>query len=212
VSQVNAEELDRPLPRTRTGLDIKEVVRSGWLRPEDLPRDDVAAAEQLYADIHRDDERLLKIRAAFIDHIERHTGATASDIGSFGLGLNLAASDLDLGMAWPTDRRHELRDMLEPAFTHLGDKQTRFANVRTVFSAEREGIEVDLTVLSEQDYAMARGMHSAIADQMSPAERIAFTWVKSLLHEAGLKNEYARWKSAPYRRFCSEFVPSPEDS
>ncbi|MFJ8582781.1 hypothetical protein [Micromonospora sp. NPDC093277] len=209
---MNAEELDSPLLRTRTKLNIHDVMRSGWLRPEDLPRDDVAAAEQLYADIHRDDQRLFEIRAAFIDDIERLTGATASDIGSFGLGLNLAASDLDLGVAWPRDRRHELRDLLEPAFTHLGDRQTRFANVRTVFSAAREGIEVDLTVLCQQDYDMARGMHAAIADQMLLAEKIAFTWVKSLLHEAGLKKEYNRWKSAPYHRFCPEFAPSPEGS
>ena len=209
---MNTEEFDSPLLRTRTRLNIQDVVRSGWLRPEDLPREDLAAAEQLYAEIHRDDQQVFELKAQLVNDIARLTGATASDIGSFGLGLNLAASDLDLGMAWPRDRRGELRDLLEPTFTHLGDRQTRFANVRTVFSTVRESVEVDLTVLCQQDYAMASGMHAAIAGQMSLMEKVAFTWVKRLLHEAGLKSEYTRWKSAPYQRFCPEFLSSPEDS
>ena len=47
---------------------------------------------------------------------------------------------------------------------------------------------------------------------MSREERIAHTWVKHLLREAGRLEDYARWKLVVYAKYCPEFnwVPIPE--
>lgn len=83
---------------------------------------------------------------------------------------------------------------------------------RLVFAFTVDGVDVDLSVLTEEDFAVAHRMLADIEANMTERERIAHTWVKHLLRSAGRMNEYAEWKLATYARFCPEFnwVPIPE--
>lgn len=140
------------------------------------------------------------------------TGCVPRDVGSFGLRLNLETSDLDLGIGYPVDRRAELIAALEPVAVFKGERKTRYSTSRLVFMFEVEGVEVDVSALTEEDFAVACRMLDEISSTMTDRERIAHTWVKYLLRSAGRMTDYASWKLVTYARFCPEFnwVPIPE--
>lgn len=73
-------------------------------------------------------------------------------------------------------------------------------------------MDIDLSALTEEDFAVACRMLDDIEASMTEQERIAHTWVKHLLRRAGRMTEYAQWKLVTYARFCPEFnwVPIPE--
>lgn len=75
-----------------------------------------------------------------------------------------------------------------------------------------DDVEVDLSVQTEEDFAVACRMLDDIEASMTDPERIAHTWVKHLLRDLGRLDEYAAWKLNTYARFCPEFnwVPIPE--
>ena len=126
--------------------------------------------------------------------------------------LNLETSDLDLGIGYPVARRDELIAALEPVAVFKGERKTRYSTSRLVFMFEVEGVEVDVSALTEEDFAVACRMLDEISSTMTDPERIAHTWVKYLLRSAGRMTDYATWKLVTYARFCPEFnwVPIPE--
>ncbi len=140
------------------------------------------------------------------------TGRPSRDVGSFGLQLNLESSDLDLGIGYPVAARDRLLAALAPHTQFKGERKTRFSTSRLVFSFEVEDVEVDLSALTEEDFAVSCRMLGEIESTMTEPERVAHTWVKHLLRNAGRMEDYAVWKLCTYARFCPEFnwVPIPE--
>jgi hypothetical protein len=197
-----------------TLLDLDTVIAAGWADPCDFPAEEYARAAALYASLRRHDERLLRLRTAVAAEIESWTDRIPRDVGSFGLQLNLATSDLDLGIGYPPEDRERIMRVLGSHGVFKGERLTRFTTTRLVFLLERDGVEIDLSVLTEEDFKVACRMLDEIDATMSEEERVAHTWVKHLLRCAGRLEDYAAWKLVTYRRFCPEFnwVPIPESA
>jgi len=194
-------------------LDLDAVIASGWADPRDFPPSEYARAVELYASLRQHDGRLLRLRTVVAAEIQAWTGRVARDVGSFGLRLNLATSDLDLGIGCRPQDRARLMGVLGPRGVFKGERMTRFSTTRLVFLLERDGVETDLSVLTEEDFQVACRMLDEIDQTMSEPERVAHTWVKYLLRRAGRLQDYAAWKLVTYRRCCPEFnwVPILEE-
>jgi hypothetical protein len=195
-----------------TELDLNAITARRWVNRGDFTDGEFERARAFYARMRADDERLEKVRAEASALISEWTGHKPRDVGSFGTRLNLASSDLDLGIGYPVEDRDRLREVLEPHTVFLGERRTRFSTSRLVFSFTLEGVEVDLSALTVEDFTVACRMLDQIDTTMTLEERIAHTWVKHLLHTSGRTQEYAAWKLVTYARFCPEFnwVPIPE--
>ncbi|ORT61934.1 hypothetical protein [Streptomyces sp. CB03238] len=197
-----------------TELDLSAITAKKWADPADFPADEFQRATAFYEAMRAHDDHLLKVRAEASDLIKQWTGRVPRDVGSFGTRLNLETSDLDLGIGFPVDQRDELMHALvdEGRATFLGERKTSFSTTRVVFSFHVAGIEIDLSALTEEDFAVACRMLDQIDAEMTRPERIAHTWVKHLLRESGRLEEYAAWKLVTYARYCPEFnwVPIPE--
>ncbi|MFD8563646.1 hypothetical protein ACWDOR_39395 [Streptosporangium canum] len=154
------------------------------------------------------------VRTKASELVESWTGRVPRDVGSFGVQTNLETSDLDLGIGYPVIGRERLMAALAPHAAFKGERRTRFDTTRLVFSFTVDGVEIDLSALTEEDLAVACRMLDEIGAGMSRAERIAHTWVKHLLCVSGRTDDYAAWKLVTYARFCPEFnwVPIPEPS
>ncbi|MFH0246306.1 hypothetical protein ACGRHY_28690 [Streptomyces sp. HK10] len=188
------------------------ITRKGWADRGDFSDAEFARATAFYNAMRTHDERLHRVRAAAADRIEQWTGHAPRDVGSFGTRLNLETSDLDLGIGYPVEDRDRLKEALASHTTFLGERQTSFATSRLVFSFTLDGIEIDLSALTVDDFTVACRMLDQIDQTMTREERIAHTWVKHLLRSSGRLEEYAAWKLVTYARFCDEFnwVPIPE--
>ncbi|MGH8897827.1 MAG: hypothetical protein ACRDZ4_12590 [Egibacteraceae bacterium] len=164
--------------------------------------------------MRRHDQRLLCVRETVAAEIQAWTGRVPRDVGSFGLRLNLETSDLDLGIGYPPKERERIAEALRPHAVFKGERQTRFTTTRLVYLLKRNGVEIDLSVLTEEDFAVACRMLDEIDATMSEQERVAHTWVKHLLWASGRLDAYAAWKLVTYRRFCPElnWVPIPQNA
>lgn len=195
-------------------LDLSAITARKWADPADFPQQEFQRATRFYERMRAHDDHLLKVRAEAADQIRQWTGRVPRDVGSFGTRLNLETSDLDLGIGFPVEQRDELKRRLvdRGRADFLGERNTSFSTTRLVFSFEIVGIEIDLSVLTEEDFAVACRMLDQIDAEMTREERIAHTWVKHLLREGDRLEEYAAWKLVTYARFCPEFnwVPIPE--
>ncbi|MGW3163297.1 hypothetical protein ACWC9Q_10480 [Streptomyces sp. NPDC001142] len=202
------------MTKPHTELDLSAITAKKWADPADFPAREFERAAAFYASMRAHDDRLLKVRAEASARIEEWTGCTPRDVGSFGTRLNLEMSDLDLGIGFPVERRDALmRDLVDGGrATFLGERHTSFSTTRLVFAFEIDGIDIDLSALTVEDFAVACRMLDQIDAEMSPQERIAHTWVKHLLRESGDLHAYAEWKLVTYARYCLEFnwVPIPE--
>ncbi|MEV7839230.1 hypothetical protein [Streptomyces albidoflavus] len=195
-----------------TELDLNAIAERRWVDRGDFTDAEFARARAYYEDMRVHDDRLERVRAEAAAMISEWTGHKPRDVGSFGTRLNLESSDLDLGIGYPVEDRDRLREVLAPHTTFLGERKTRFSTSRLVFSFTLDGIEIDLSALTIEDYAVACRMLDQIDTTMTQEERIAHTWVKHLLRSSGRTDEYATWKLTTYARFCPEFnwVAIPE--
>ncbi|WP_252395969.1 hypothetical protein [Streptantibioticus parmotrematis] len=191
---------------------MNSILERRWTVRGDFTDAEFARARAFYEQMRFHDERLEKVRAMAAELITKWTGHTPRDVGSFGTRLNLETSDLDLGIGYPVEDRDRLRAALAPHTTFLGERKTRFSTSRLVFSFTVDGIEIDLSALTVEDFAVACRMLDRIDQTMTLEERIAHTWVKHLLRSSGRTEQYAAWKLVTYARFCPEFdwVPIPE--
>ncbi|MFF5264607.1 hypothetical protein ACFY4C_37265 [Actinomadura viridis] len=186
-------------------LDLEAICAKGWVERSDLTEAEFARAEAFYAAMREHDDRLGAVYARAAQMIEEWTGRTPRDVGSFGTRLNLEVSDLDLGIGFPPEQRPALFTALEGRADFLGERQTRFSTSRLVFAFCVAGVAIDLSALTEEDFAVACRMLDEIGQCMSYEERVCHTWIKHLLHAAGRLEEYAGWKLVTYARFCPEF-------
>ncbi|WP_433358826.1 hypothetical protein [Streptosporangium sp. CA-115845] len=197
-----------------TSLDLDALMVTGWAVPESFTAEELRLAEAFWQARRTEDTRLLQVRATAAHLVESWTGHTPRDVGSFGIQLNLETSDLDLGIGYPVAGREELIAALTPHTAFKGERFTRFTTTRLVFSFEVDGVEIDLSALTEEDFVVACRMLDEIDTGMSRDERIAHTWVKHLLRATDRTREYAAWKLATYSRYCPEFnwVPISESA
>lgn len=195
-----------------TELDLPAILAKRWVDRDDFSDAEFARARAFYDEMRVHDECLEQVRAEASALIAEWTGHKPRDVGSFGTRLNLETSDLDLGIGYPVQERDELRRALAGHTSFLGERQTSFSTSRLVFSFTLEEIEIDLSALTVDDFAVACRMLDQIDATMTAQERIAHTWVKHLLRTTGRLEEYADWKLTTYARFCPEFnwVPIPE--
>lgn len=195
-----------------TELHLSAITERRWADRGDFTDTEFACARAFYEQMRVHDNRLEQVRAAAAAMISEWTGHKPRDVGSFGTRLNLETSDLDLGIGYPAEDRARLRAALAPHTTFLGERKTRYSTSRLVFSFKLDGIEIDLSALTVEDFAVACRMLDQIDVTMTLDERIAHTWVKHLLRSSGRTEEYATWKLTTYARFCPEFnwVPIPE--
>lgn len=206
-------------------LDLDAIFAARWADPAVFPDSEFARAEAFYRQRRERDEALRAVRAKAASLIREWTAREPRDVGSFGLRLNLEASDLDLGIGYPVEQRDALVARLEPHASFKGERVTRFpgaeradgttgTTTRLVFAFTVDGVDVDLSALTEEHFAVACRMLDDIEAHMTERERIAHTWVKHLLRSAGRMDEYAEWKLVTYARFCPEFnwVPIPESA
>ncbi|MDH6579497.1 hypothetical protein [Kitasatospora sp. MAP5-34] len=193
-------------------LDLDTITAKGWAERSDFPDAEYGRAVFFYAAMRAHDDRLHAVRAKAADLVREWTGHESRDVGSFGIGVNLEASDLDLGIGFPVAERERLMSVLADRTTFLGERYTSFSTTRLVFSFTVDGVETDLSALTVEDFEIACRMLDQIGGTMTEEERICHTWVKHLLRAAGRLDEYAAWKLVTYRRFCPEFnwVPIPE--
>ncbi|GAA0818218.1 hypothetical protein ACFQVD_12735 [Streptosporangium amethystogenes subsp. fukuiense] len=197
-----------------TALDLDVFLAAKWANPESFPAGEFARAEAFWQARRAEDPRLLRIRAEAARLVESWTGHTPRDVGSFGIQLNLESSDLDLGIGYPVAERDELMAALAPHAAFKGERFTSFTTTRLVFSFDVDGVDIDLSALTEEDFTVACRMLDEIDAGMSREERVAHTWVKHLLRGSGRTGDYATWKLVTYARHCPEFnwVPIPEPS
>jgi hypothetical protein len=195
-----------------TELDLAALLVKGWADRGDFPDTEYGRALDFYEAMRAHDERLYRVREKASGFISRWTGRAPRDVGSFGTTLNLETSDLDLGIGYPVDRRGDLVASLAEHAEFLGERHTRFSTTRLVYSFTVDGVQIDLSALTEEDFTVACRMLDQIGQTMTDEERVCHTWVKHLLGQKGRLEEYAAWKLVTYRRFCPEFnwVPIPE--
>lgn len=204
-------------------LDLDAILAARWADPAVFPAGEFVRAEAFYRERREQDDALLGVRAKAASLIREWTGRDSRDVGSFGLRLNVESSDLDLGIGYPVQRREALTAALAAHSSFKGERVTRFptaeragdgsgTTTRLVFAFTVDGVEVDLSALTEEDFVVACRMLDDIEANMTEQERIAHTWVKHLLRRADRVTEYAEWKLVTYARFCPEFtwVPIPE--
>ncbi|MEU9836301.1 hypothetical protein AB0D67_32600 [Streptosporangium sp. NPDC048047] len=188
-----------------TSLDLDAILDARWADPSVFSAEEFARAERFWQQRRAEDARLLAVRQAVTEQITAWTGRVPRDVGSLGIQTNLETSDLDLGIGYPVAERDRLMAALDGHATFLGERKTRFDTSRLVFGFTSGGVEIDLSALTEEDFAVACRMLNEIATGMSEPERIAHTWVKYLLRRAGRLEDYAAWKLVTYARFCPEF-------
>ncbi len=194
------------------GLDLAALAAKGWANRADFPDTEYTLGLEFYEVMRAHDDRLHRVRSQAAERIEQWTGRVPRDVGSFGTKLNLETSDLDLGIGCPIDDRAALMAALDPHTRFLGERYTRFSTTQLVFAFTLEGVQIDLSALTEEDFTVACRMLDQIDQCMTFEERVCHTWVKHLLRSHGRLEDYAAWKLVTYRRFCPEFnwVPIPE--
>ena len=195
-----------------TDLDLAALLEKGWADRGDFPDTEYGKALAFYQGMRAHDARLHRIRAQAAAMIEAWAGRVPRDVGSFGTQLNLETSDLDLGIGYPVEDRDRLTATLAGCAEFLGERYTRFSTTRLVFAFTVDGVQIDLSALTEDDFTVACRMLDQIGQTMTFEERVCHTWVKHLLRAQGRLQDYAAWKLVTYRRFCPEFnwVPIPE--
>jgi len=188
-----------------TSLDLDAILVARWADPSLFTAEEFDRAERFWQARRAQDDRLLAVRARAAQQITAWTGRVPRDVGSLGIQTNLETSDLDLGIGYPVADQEQLMAALAGHTAFLGERKTRFDTSRLVFGFVDEGVEIDLSALTEEDFVVACRMLEEIAAGMSEQERIAHTWVKYLLRNAGRLEDYATWKLVTYARFCPEF-------
>ena len=167
-------------------------------------------AEELYENVRAQDAKLSAIedRVRFLIH--QLTGYHASNVGSFGLLLNLPGSDLDLAIGVTAeDRACVLEACYRHGMTFKGERQTSATTTRKVFEFLFEDVAVDLGILPKGDFDLLVPCLERCRKEMTHGERIEHVWKKWRLKQEGRQQEYAELKLEPYARFCPSFLWRP---
>jgi hypothetical protein len=186
-------------------MDLDAILASGWADPSAFTPQEFAEAEQFWMSRRAHDAALQETYNAAARQVTAWTGRVPRDVGSFGTRLNLDSSDLDLGIGFPVADREDLVLALSSHASFKGERFTRFDTTRLVFAFAIGGIDIDVSALAEEDFTVACRMLDQIDAGLSRDERIAHTWIKHQLRQAGRHEDYAAWKLVVYARYCPEF-------
>jgi hypothetical protein len=110
-----------------TELDLAAILAHSWADRGDFPAAEYRRAVEFYEAMRAHDERLSRVRQKASGMVEAWTGRRPRDVGSFGTGLNLETSDLDLGIGYPVEARDGLMATLAPHAGFLGERYTRWS-------------------------------------------------------------------------------------
>lgn len=171
----------------------------------ELTPQEVQGAEHLYRIIRGQDGVLASVRMVAARHIEEWTSYAPRDVGSYGLGLNLCASDLDLGIGVPASDHDRVLTVLRAHTTFKGERRTSATSTRFVYLWQCRDVDVDISVLPTEDFEVVCRMLERIRAEMTHEEKVLHVWKKQQLYDAGRSGEYAEWKLGPYRKFCPQF-------
>lgn len=170
-----------------------------------LTDEEFEQAAAFYSSVREKDSWLQKIEDQAVEMIFQWTLCSAIDVGSFGLKLNLASSDLDLAIGVDASQRSKKIDVLKSYCKYKGERRTSKLSTRDVFVFELQGVEIDVGVLPIEDFQILQNGLSRYDREMSQSDRVIHTWRKKQLKEAGAVEEYARLKLYPYETFCPSF-------
>jgi hypothetical protein len=160
-----------------TDLDLAALLTKGWADRADFPGEEYGRALDFYEAMRAHDDRLYRVREKASVFVGQWTGRTPRDVGSFGTRLNLETSDLDLGIGYPVYSRSDLVTALTEHAEFLGERYTRFSTTRLVYSFGVDGVQIDLSALTEEDFAVACRMLDQIRQTMTREECVCHTWV-----------------------------------
>jgi len=193
-------------------MHIESILAAGWVTAAGLGPIEYERALEFWQARRDHDAHLRAVRDEAVALIQEWNGRMPRDVGSSGTQVNLDSSDMDLGIGCAVEDRPALLAAVDGRAKFKGERWTSRTSSRLVFSFTVEGIEIDLSALTVEDFAVACRMLDQIEADMSREERIAHTWVKHLLPEAGRLEDYSRWKLVVYAKYCPEFnwVPIPE--
>jgi Nucleotidyltransferase domain len=158
-----------------------------------------------YGEIRKNDEAISQIENKAITYIRELIGYTAEDVGSFGLGLNLPDSDLDLAVGVSNNDLQRVILILKENLNFKGERRTTDRSSRYVFVTELEKVEIDVGVMPDEDMKILRKSLEACRKKMTQNEKIEHVWEKYKLKRDGMMQEYAALKLIPYRTFCPTF-------
>lgn len=177
------------------------------MRPPEDPSEKGAYA--LWRAIRAHDATVSAVEREACELVEGWTSYTPINVGSFGLRLNLDASDIDLAIGVPDTDLARVLKRLASEVTFKAERQTTPTTTRHVFVTEIANTEIDIGVLKQRDFALLAEGLERCRRSMTEHERVMHTYQKHLLREAGDTAAYAKLKLEPYERFCPGFSWTP---
>lgn len=169
-------------------------------------------AVQFYESIRSRDAPLAAIEGQACHLIRTQTGYEPTNVGSFGLLLNLPDSDLDLSIGAAPKHIEPIRKALpESRWNFVATRETRPGTVRHVYRQRVEGVLVDLAIMAGEDLDLLRPGLARCRREMTDEQRAAHVWEKKRLKESGDSEAYAVFKLGPYVEYCPGFswLPLP---
>jgi hypothetical protein len=197
-----------------TSLDLDAIVTAGWLEPDQVPRDEFAAAQRFWHQRRRSDATLAASAEAAASVIRAWTGRTAHELGPYAVRLHLPSSDLDLGIGYDPDPNLDedagpdpVRAALAAHARYQGEEETRSGGTRSSYTFPWQGVDVDVSVFTEADLAHELRLLAQIRAGLGSTDATVFLWVKQQLHLHGRADQYRQWKHTLYLRFCPQPPP-----
>jgi hypothetical protein len=166
----------------------------------ELPR-----ALAFYDQVRVRDPALRRANEAAIDLIHRETAYTPENVGSFGIGVNLPDSDLDLIIGVPTEDVPRVLGRLSRFMTYHGRRRSTPTSTREIFHGRVDGIAIDLGVLPPDDFTAVVAGARRWRDEMTRDEKALYVWMKKRLKESRAAREYATFKIMASRRYIPRF-------
>lgn len=158
-----------------------------------------------YNKVRGGDTSVAIVEGKAIHHLRSLTGLDPINVGSFGLGLSIVSSDIDLGIGVPSSRDFEpvCQKLIDAGFKYKQARDTRYISQdqttkRFVFSKEMDGIEIDVSVYHNSDLFLLADGGFRCRSTMSENEKAEHSWNKFKLKEQGMIDDYCIYKLEPY--------------
>lgn len=169
-----------------------------------------------YQSIRDQDKVLARVEGEACCLVRTATGLDALNVGSFGLQLNIASSDIDLGIGVPDVSKFAQvgEQLLATGFNYKQIRPTRYLSAehttsRFVFAQNLYGIEIDVSVYHVSDLMLLMNGGMRCRTLMSTADKACHTLNKFKLREANRLELYNIYKLEPYIRYKPGFAWGP---
>lgn len=196
-----SQDFEQNRLRTNSAITKIEEIKSLPLLTDEPIHNKIA----FYQKMRAKDVDVALIEGQAIHQLRAITGLDPINVGSFGLLLNIASSDLDLGLGIPfgNDFFSVCRKLIDAGFKYKQARDTRFLSAqqttqRFVFSHQRDGFDIDVSVYHSADLFLLADGGFKCRNTMTEIEKAEHTWNKFTLKERGLDDEYILYKLEPY--------------